>query len=345
MPTITPNDPNIVYSPCNWSISSGEARTINSGAYLRFVAVGAGSIGLTFAMAGIVSPAPRLAYRVDNGPWTRVPLAASVTLAIPNEWNAHRVDLVYDAESSDLAGRWTIGSNAVKLVGIVLDAGSLAPIPVATYRGVAFGDSITAGRYTISATGELVDHSALQAYSLTLAKHLDAEIGVVGFGGQGWDKTATGGVPTFADAFDDLWQGGPTRDFADVDFVTIAHGTNATSTPATAGIVAATLDDMFAVLEPGVPVFAILPWNGQRNAEIVQGVGACSDSDRVHIIDTAGWWTAADSPDALHPYGWIHTSVFAPRIAAAITGVLTAEAQPTTNAWIVNSAGVPVPLY
>lgn len=183
---------------------------------------------------------------------------------------------------------------------------------------LCFGDSITEGVNTLSAPlggGSLADSSADVSWALELGRLLGAEVGVVGFGGQGFTTNGGGGVPTFGDAWDWLWDG-QARDFSDPpDWCVWNQGTNGVTIAAVAAL--NVLNPQLAAM-PGTRFLLQRPFENELQGPALSTAAAtCNDPGRVLYVDSDGWITAGDYSDGLHPYGYPLMAKVAPLLAAA----------------------------
>lgn len=347
MSTIAPNDPNIVYSPYNWKIGSAEAKTICGGAYLRVTFDGnPASVSAAFDVTN--QPATgksRVVFRIDDNAWQEAAVAATVTVAPPivTAWTTHTFEMVV-ISTSEAVSRWNAPqATAVQFLGLT---GDVTLTTRATRKrdlfGLTFGDSITEG---IRTKGISVDPR--QGIGYPLGDLLGAEIGVVGFAGTGISDPGNADVPKFPDSLPYLWSGEP-RNIATraPDFVVGHVGTN--DTPWSDAQVTAdttTLVNWLLANTPQTCAIVILPnWLQRKAAAISAGISASSSPSRVTLVDTTGWWNAADSSDGLHPYGYANTTDMAPRLATIVRAAIAARTAPAP-AFYRKSGGSAVPVY
>jgi len=326
-PNVTPDDANLIYSPYNWVVSSTQAETVNSGAYVRAMfGGGVTQIVANFDTSSLATPTPYITYRVDNGTWTRVKIASTITLTLPsNGWDKHVVELVV-AATTETQNRWTASrATAVKFTGFTTTPSSATTLPVTprSLRVLVYGDSITEGVRTLSAaTGDDVNRNdVLVDYSWALREALGAEVGIVGFGRQGWDRTGNGSVPALKDAYN-LVFAGATRAFTPApDLIVIAHGTNDTASVTATGLLV--VNALLAATPAKTKIVLLRPFIGTaREAELQAVAVSCSTPSRVRYVSTDGWWTSADAGDGVHPYGYSHVTSIGPRTAVAARALL-----------------------
>jgi len=313
----------ILFSPANWDVQPGYAKTINSGAYLR-TSFGGSACTLNFDMTNVAAVPPKLSYRVDEfGPWVTVDLAASVAIAVPADtagYPSHALELRVRS-TSEASARWAGGG--VKLTGVILGANkSLALAPAAGDECWCYGDSITEGINTLKSSGDTTGRSdSGQSYAYIAAKLLGFECGIIGFGRQGLTVTGNPDVPVFGSAYNLLYQG-VARSFAKPPrFVLINQGTNDGSANILSAATAV-LNNLLAALPTSTKIIVMRPFNGSGATHWVNAIAACSAPARVAYINTAGWYNTANSPDTLHPNGFENASNLGPRTAAAIRAIL-----------------------
>lgn len=348
MTTIAPNDSNLAYSPANWLVQGSSAETINTGAYINALITGAPtSLTATFDLSGVSTPYPDLAITVDDGPTVRVPVAASVTVPLPttNQYRKHTVSIVVVATSTTVS-RW---NRAVS----VRFTGFSSPSTIGTERFrqaqdwvLCLGDSISEGFRALGLTDDVKGDDARFGWAHPLRALLGLEVGLVGFAGVGLTKGGNGGVPAVQDSWTQLWSGQPRTFSSTPAAIVINIGTNDQS--ADAGTVQSLMTSWLqAILASfsAAPIVVLRPFGGYQAAALTAACTAVAD-DRVTYVDTANWWSAADSMDGTHPYGYCNTSNLSPRIAAAVSSVLAgggASPPVESNAFIMTSSGL-VPL-
>lgn len=318
---------NVLFSPYNWDIQASSAKTVNAGAYFKTI-FGGTSCTLNFDMTGVASPLPQISYRVDRfGPWISVPIAASVAITIPADTAdyankpGHLLEVLVKS-MTETQNRWSPQSTAVKLTGIVLDAGkTLSAPPALPLKAIFYGDSITEGVRTVNMTApsDTNRNDAGQSWSLEVGRILGAEVGNVGFGGAGFNAAGSGSVPSLPNTYG-LQYAGVARSFAvSPDVIVLMYGTNdtgdvtANATTVLNGLIAATTSK----------IVVLRPFNGTAHASQLQAaIAACSAPSRCTYVDTAGWFTSANSPDTVHPYGVENITHIAPLAANAIRTVM-----------------------
>lgn len=315
----------IVWSPYNWNVQSAFAAAVNAGAYFR-TEFGGSACDLVFDVAGLSAPVPKVLYKIDGqGPWNEADVASLVTLTMPASTTGfpnHLLEVMVKA-TSGATNRWNGTSNIVKLTGINLQASKTLTKPEQLpLNALFYGDSITEGLSNVGDSGDFtVKSNAAFSWSMEAARILGAEIGNVGFSGQGVGDLGDGSVPIFTSTYNYIYSGVPRTFSPQPDFIVINHGTNdGTSNITTA--YTAVLDALLAATSTAV-IFAMRPFNGAAQAANIQAaIAACSNPSRVVYVDTAGWFSTANSFDTLHPNAFEDVSNLGPRIANVIRPVV-----------------------
>lgn len=339
--TISPNDPGIFFSPGNWEVTDARAETINNGAYFRTLVAGSPTaISLVFDVSGQMPSDFQLAYRVDGKAWTTVAPAASIALALPAEsgiWPQRLIEFTFKSSEPEV---WT-RSYAVRFKGIATTPGNC--IAVRPQRrpltGLVFGDSISCGVYTTKtdSTSYPDSNDATQAYSYALMETVGAEIGMCAFGGTDVNRYWAGVVPGTEQTYNVLWSGGPARDFAAIapDFIVVNLGTNRnTDSDASYQPDYTNLLNLLLAATTTARIFAMVPFGGYHRNAIAQAVAESNAPSRVTFVDTVGWWSTADSYDAVHPWGYAGLGSLAPRLASVIRTTLVAGAANTPQVFL-----------
>lgn len=346
---IAATDANIVYSPGNWGTVSANRKTINAGAYCRALLVcdaGVTGFALNFDLTNDLTPVPQVTYRIDGGPWQTAAVAASVAVAIPaaNTWGKHLIEFLVKA-TTETRPRWTTTNTEVVFTGITVTGASAvtAAIRQRALKILSFGTSITEGVRALGSTqtNDTDRNDARLGFAYQLGELLGAEIGVVGFGATGIVKpSGSGAVPAFASTYNLLWGSGPARSFIDVDAIVLEHGHNdaAYDAPTFTAAYVSALNLLLAATSAKTMIFALRPLSGTHAADIQAAVAACTNPKRVVYVDTTGWFTTADSSDAVHPYGYASVAGIAPLAASAIRAGLA-----VSKTLVLNVGGVAVP--
>jgi lysophospholipase L1-like esterase len=332
---IAPNDANIRYSPGNWIVDATNARSINSGAYFKAHIAGATSLALKFDVSDLLSPVPRIAYKIDGDPWVTQDISASIAIGIPttNTWTKHLIEVIIIA-TTESQNRWNSPFNTqIRLTGIQYAGSSVATVAT-TPRAksvLVFGDSITEGVRTLQATassGKDTDRNdASVGWAYRLAAELGAEVGVIGFGRQGMTITGNGNVAAMSSAYALMWAGQARSFSVAPDLIICNQGTNdlgqGTSSATFQTAYVAWLNVMLAATPTTTLIGVMMPLNASYGLSTYQAiVAACNSQSRVKVIDTTGWFSTIDSSDSTHPYGNVNISIIAPLLAAACRTLL-----------------------
>lgn len=312
---------NILFSPYNWDVGASNAKTINDGAYFKTI-FGGTAVTLTFDTSGTSAPVPKCVYRIDGfGPWQAADLSSVMTLTVPPEtsgYGSHFLEF-HIRSTSESVSRWSPQNTMVSLTGIIIDTGKTLAKPLALpLNGLILGDSITAGVNTVSNVGDsTVRGSAQQGYAFQIGQILGAEVGIVGFGGQGWVTTGGGSVPVIGTTYNAIYSGVPRVWTPVPDFIVINQGTNDGANN-TVTAVTSMLNGLAALVPASTKIFVLRPFNGSQASNIQSGIAATTTPSRFTYIDTTGFYTSANSSDTIHPYGWEHITHIAPSVANAI---------------------------
>ena len=132
------DDPAIVFSPYNWQVANGSAKTINPGAYFRVVFSGQTCVLHTDTSSSTTAtPFSQFWARVDGGPLQQFVLAPgspsfNVTLG-PDYATAHSVTHhhleVIIKSTTETRSRWAPQDTAVLFRGMTLEDGAKARAP------------------------------------------------------------------------------------------------------------------------------------------------------------------------------------------------------------------------
>jgi hypothetical protein len=226
---------------------------------------------------------------VDNGAKVTITVANSTTqspIATGLAAGTHQLSLWYRGNdpSQDL---WTTPTMAAVVTGFTIDGGASSAAPsLRSKRMIWFGDSVSYGidvnRSTTSPTG----HDATQAPGFAVAQAFDAEIGILGFGSQGYGKTGLGNVPRVYDPSSpstSSWlnhSSGNSRLSAGLlspapDYIVLYHGTADLSS--TDGNITAGVQGFLPALRTAAPsakIFCVIPANRRQILPIVAGFEA-----------------------------------------------------------------------
>jgi hypothetical protein len=286
----------------------------------------------------MVAPFPAIAYRFDNQAWTRTVVGTSVTLTLPTATSAYvkrALEIVVIATSQS-QNRWHSPPVAgVYFTGLTVtaSAGTLIAPQTKPRNIICIGDSITEGVNTLGGNIDVTTSDGSLGWAYNLGAQLGVEVGVVGFGNQGFQQLGNGNVPFVQNSYN-LIAAGITRTFSPApDVIVINEGTND-------GVVnvqtqMTTLLNGLITACPTSEIIVLRPFNGtSQAANWIAAVAACSAPSQVVYIDTNGWISSADTQGGLHPYGAVNIDVLAPQVANAIKPYLPQQRR------FVNVSGV-----
>jgi hypothetical protein len=330
--TIARNNAAIFYAPYVWKDDGTSVNANTTGAYLDFQFTGTSIILNTASLSGTL---PKVRCFIDNGPPITIQLVAGTT-AYPVvsglAAGAHSIRLVTVALDQGTS-YWTLAAS-VRVASFTLDTGASVSA-VATRgskRAIFFGDSIAQGASMLGAADGLINQDGTLSAPTIMAEALDAELGQVGYGGQGFAAAGGRGVPALNTAYA-LYSNGTSRLTGGVlspapDYVFCWHGTN--GTPVQADV--ATSISNFRTIAPNAMIFMIVPPGGFRQSAITLATNAAitAGDAKVFLIDAGevgqlgvnGVGSATkDSFDGLHPNQWKHARL-ASQYAALIQHIL-----------------------
>jgi hypothetical protein len=313
--SFTMDNGSLIFSPYNWAISAASARTINSGAYLRTIVSGT-SVRIATNTTPNVAPFSQFKVQIDGHGWAQFNLSSgSPAILIASGMDAtrkHLIEIIIKATSGDLL-RWSSSQTMITFTGIILDAGQSLTAPLRkTKSAIIFGDSITEGVRTENCTAPVaIDRNDVFGdYSYSLIGALDAEIGIVGFGGQAVTQGGLGGVPSLQDSYGSVFSGVP-RYFTGppLDLAIYNMGTNE-SRDITSGLISV-VNGILATA-PSSTHLLLVPFNQVHASEVAAAVAAIGP--RAILGITYGWFIGTNSCDGLHPDSVAHLGFIAPKI-------------------------------
>lgn len=310
----------------NVKASSTYALMVNTGAYLKFrvtvASGGAGYVAITLdttAYNGLTaSTCPTLSYSYNKRPFTHTLLAYSasaVTQVLANGLAAGTYEFEVRFKSvgttafGAAADRWTTPKYAIKTTGLVID--STASIPSQTLRPnrlLVFGASYSEGVNVLLPDQNTADdlanamNNASLSFAALIAVGLDAEYGIVAYGGQGFDR-GTGSTPASA-SNPSFYNATAANQSWDKYFASTARDFTSPSAP-TAIVVDQGFNDQGAL--PAANVTAVFDamrtavgattWmfqkgqNSDDDANIITGVANVASTARTKYIAITDWVT------------------------------------------------------
>lgn len=320
---IAPSSSAILYSPYNWVVTGSSASTINSGAYFRTIFSGT-SVTLLTNTAYNLAPYSELWARIDGEAWQEIILASgspSIPIATGLQSRNHLLEVIVKSTSETIP-RWSANSaTMVTITGIQLGPAAVVEAPVSRMKHILiYGDSITEGVRTVNntAANDTDRNDVLSDYSYALATALDAEVGIVGFGGTGVTVSGSGGVPALTTSYNSVYSGAA-RSFSPApDLVIYNEGTNDTAS-ITSGL--ETVINGILKSAPNSKHLILVPFN-QTHISDIQAAVTAMGSANVSYQSTSGWFNLSDSSDGLHPYGYSHLDLIAPELFPVVQHLL-----------------------
>ena len=352
--SVAVNATGVTYSPYNWYLNgSTYAQSNYSGSYVKFSFTGT-SLGMNVAQAATGTQYIR--WSIDNQTYQTALVANGSTLfslATGLVAGTHQVKLY--CKGYGTTDRWTAPQppESLRITSYVIDqtAAISAPPVIQSNTIVVFGDSIVEGYAADRTTTGPASNDAVFNWVPAVGEALNAEIGAVGLGGQGYGtagvaNTGNGGgnVPPFNTAYQ-YYFGTQSRLTAGVlspapTYVLLEHGVNGSYQQA--DVVAALTN--LRTIAPTSILIQMAPFGGQNNTLLLgyfNAYKAANPSDtNCFFIDLgstiadglrgSGFQVGPDggtkaAADGLHP-----STVWAGRLAAALTSAIVTVTQPTT---------------
>jgi len=325
-------DASIYWSPWTWATpGDGSRRTINAGAYLKTTYSGT-RCALALDTTANAAPMSQVSVSVDGMPARSYPVSGSIPCAPPAGVIGPRHSLRVSVKStSEGLARWTANPQTqVAITGITIDAGQTFGAPVVYPRTMMiYGDSITEGVRTLGYTqpSDTDRNDNAVEWSAQVASRLNAEYGIVGFGGHGLTVSGSGGVPALPTSWSTLYPG-QTRSFASCpDLLLENEGTNDGN--ADAGAVQ-TAERSFLTqiggMCAGTRIVVMRPYAGYQWPALQAAVAAVG-SRNIAMIDTTGYLDPANGVDdtGLHPSANNAVSYLAPAVLTALERIISAN--------------------
>jgi hypothetical protein len=353
--------------------SSTFARSNNPGSYLKFninstvgaSVSGSGAVFLELDTTPVhtlqANYCPQIAVNVDGGAWVVYQLVYSAsTVTVPVAWGLatgnHSVLIAFIGITQNVnlspafGDRWnnlTTASQCVKITGIALDSGSSLIAPtVYTNNMLCYGDSFTEACDSTYVLPELPftvnTQDATLGFANLIGNALACEVGIVGFGGQGYESMGSGNVPVFSGSYN-LYSAGFSRLLGGSgtilepppNYICTFMGANGTT-------VASDVSTMLAnirTIAPNSKLFTCINIDQSAVAAIESGVSSyktANTSDVSFIINTGMSFpynnftgvTGLYFGDGSHPLPRTH-AIYASQVIQAIS---TAEGRITASA-------------
>jgi hypothetical protein len=282
-------DSNLFVSPYNWYTNGTTSlMTTTPGAYHKLGFTGT-TIKVNLASPAFTGSSMVLVSSIDNGPKIVSTVAAStmqVVLSNTLAAGTHQLQLWFSANdpTQDL---WTTPTMACVVTGYTLTTSgtSATPSPIRSKRMVWFGDSVSYGIFALRLSSHPDGNDATASPGFAVAEALNAEVGIIGFGSQGYGKTGLGNVPRIYDPSSPTASGwrnyhtGQSRLVAGAlsptpDYIVCYHGTADYTGSASDANVTAGVEGMLPAVRSaasGAKIFCVVPANRQKLSAITTG--------------------------------------------------------------------------
>lgn len=331
--TLSVTDAQLFWSPYNWysdgagamadtnvKASSTFAQSNNPGAYLKFratlAATGNVTISLDNAHLSTITAGefPQISVSRDGQAPVLTQLSGTttqtITLASSLAAGTYDFCVLFQAVGLVSGGdRWTTPRLSAKITAVTIPADATLVAPrLRTGRMLIYGDSITEGLHNKGTTTAVADQDAGYTWAHMVAAALDCEVGIVGFGGQGWSDTGVGNVPAFSSSWD-LYSAGRSRLSTGLlvpepNRVLVAHGENDTTGGSLSSTITSTLAAIRTASGADAAISVIVPFSGDIRSDILAATlpalsavvdSQSSGADGSHLVYYPGY----QSP--LHP--------------------------------------------
>lgn len=326
-------DSQLFWSPYNWysdgagamadtnvKASSTFAQSNNPGAYLKFrvtlATTGNVTISLDNAHLSTITAGefPQISVSRDGQAPVLTQLSGTttqtITLASSLAAGTYDFCVLFQAVGLVSGGdRWTTPRLSAKITAVTIPADATLVAPrLRTGRMLIYGDSITEGLHNKGTTTAVADQDAGYTWAHMVAAALDCEVGIVGFGGQGWSDTGVGNVPAFSSSWD-LYSAGRSRLASGLlvpepNRVLVAHGENDTTGGSLSSTITSTLAAIRTASGADAAISVIVPFSGDIRSDILAATlpalsavvdSQSSGSDGSHLVYYPGFQTP------LHP--------------------------------------------
>ena len=300
-------DPDILYSPYTWFIDDGVALSNNAGAYLRLGFTGS-SLRIAFDTSAFDSSnagedeAPRFITRINDQEPRVHRLTGSPELIVATDLpeGEHVLTLALSTTGAlNPVNRWENPGVGISITGIEIDNGAHSFRPVSRpQRLLVFGDNISEGFGALGEGRNRVDISdALVSYVQDVAEYLEAELGLVAFSGQGWERNGNGGIPRFhqangEQAWRDYHSGNSRLPLSpEPDYILLMQGTNDGIVGVADGRVIEGVQSWLEAIReqaPSAQIMVLVPFGGFMREALAEGVAnylEAHQDPQVHFID------------------------------------------------------------
>lgn len=291
---LAPDVAGVVLSPGNQRVVAGASlQWIEVGCRAKFNFTGTKlsiAIDASAYLAGSIASGnyPELYWCIDGGIWHNARVAnvhyPVFAIATGLSSGTHTFEVRHElVDGSDMH----TPVDAILLLGWILDFGATISAPTGhavqlPLKGMIFGDSIVAG-----AAASILCRTS---FASVIGLGLEAELGIVGRGGQGWARAGTDGTPAFPAAWAYYTDGVPRVFPTDLDYLYVQLGTNDYASGDITTVVTAWIIDARAKVGPTCWIIVAAPFAGMRAAQVEAGVvayqAAYPADAKVGYIDT-----------------------------------------------------------
>lgn len=295
-------DAAIFRSPYNWRAVSTALHTNNPGAYLKTTFSGSQiDLLVDTSHQGALSADnyPVVAWSVDGGAIQRSKLTAGQTalsLATGLSSGSHTLT-VWLAASWWQSDRWTTPISNLRVTGFrIIDTEDLTLPTLRTGRVLIYGDSNAEGYEAIQAGVDVDYQDATLAFGEFIGSALGAEVGIVGFAGQGYSTSGGGNVPALSTAWDD-YSNGQSRLSGGLfspepDWIISTHGQNDSAvSDGTLQTAIETLIDAWRTAAPDAKIAICDPMTRTKASVISAAVTAAADVNCKYVAIAASYDT------------------------------------------------------
>lgn len=296
--TLSVTHQQLFWSPYNWysdgagamadtnvKAASTYAQSNNPGAYLKFrvqlASTGNVTISLDNAHLSTITAGefPQISVSRDGQAPVLTQLSGTttqvITLASSLAAGTYDFCVLFQAVGLTSGGdRWTTPRESVKITAVAIPSdATLLAARLRAGRMIVYGDSITEGLHNKGTTLAVADQDAGYTWAHMVAASLDCEVGIIGFGGQGWSDTGVGNVPAFSSSWD-LYSAGRSRLASGLlvptpNRVLLAHGENDTTGGSLSTTITSTLAAIRTAAGGDAAISVLVPFTGKIQSDIL----------------------------------------------------------------------------
>lgn len=296
--------------------SSTIAAYVTQGAYGHVKVSATGNVALDVDVSRLVTAGvgsthyPIVSYSLDGGAWTDVQLTSSSTAVdalVAGSVATHDLRYRYKADWQG-TDKWTgIGSPAIPadalvVTNLTVDTGaSTVALTNRPKRAIFYGDSITDGLMAANNSGLPGGNDACTFnFTTQIASALNAEFGVFGHGGTGYEvASGSAGAPNFPSSWNLQFSGASLLTSGTFtvqpDYIFVFHGTNGSTSQAdVAGIITS-----LRTAAPSAKIFFVYPpTSTNANAATDAAIAAASADKSLFELKPAQ--SIYDTADGTH---------------------------------------------